>query len=144
MKKMSIALAKRGHMAIFISQVRSDIKLDPYAANKDIRQTTATGGNALLHFANWILEFEPRFNKDLILEKPNEKYDPVKNKIIGHTAKLIIKKSTVGDDLIKELKDAGLELSKQHQGMDNFRKYLEENPKITDYLFDKYKKLIPS
>ena len=29
MKKMSIALAKRGHMAIFISQVRADIKLDP-------------------------------------------------------------------------------------------------------------------
>jgi len=94
MKKMSIALAKRGHMAIFISQVRSDIKLDPYAANKDIRQTTATGGNALLHFANWIIEFEPRFNRDLILEKPNEKYDPIKNKIIGHTAKLTIKKST--------------------------------------------------
>jgi len=190
MKKMSIALAKRGHMAIFISQVRSDIKLDPYAANKDIRQTTATGGNALLHYANWIIEFEPRFNKDLILEKPNERYDAIKNKIIGHTAKVAIKKSTnettnnkveypikhgrkhgtsiwreyeiidqllawqfitakgawitVGDEMIKELKDNDLELQKQHQGMDNFRKYLEENPKITDYLFEKYKKLIPS
>jgi RecA/RadA recombinase len=94
MKKISLALSKRGHMAIFISQVRSDIKLDPYAANKEIRQTTATGGNALLHFANWILEFEPRYNKDLILEKPNEKYDPVKNKIIGHNVKIGIKKST--------------------------------------------------
>jgi RecA/RadA recombinase len=190
MKKMSIALAKRGHMAIFISQVRSDIKLDPYAANKDIRQTTATGGNALLHYANWIIEFEPRFNKDLILEKPNERYDAIKNKIIGHTAKVAIKKSTnettnnkveypikhgrkhgtsiwreyeiidqllawqfitakgawitVGDEIIKELKDNDLELQKQHQGMDNFRKYLEENPKITDFLFEKYKKLIPS
>jgi len=94
MKKISLALSKRGHMAIFISQVRSDIKLDPYAANKDIRQTTATGGNALLHFANWILEFEPRYNKDLILEKPNEKYDQTKNKIIGHNVKITIKKST--------------------------------------------------
>jgi RecA/RadA recombinase len=94
MKKISLALSKRGHMAIFISQVRSDIKLDPYAANKDIRQTTATGGNALLHFANWILEFEPRFNKDLILEKPNERYDPIKNKIIGHNVKITVKKST--------------------------------------------------
>lgn len=190
MKKMSIALAKRGHMAIFISQVRSDIKLDPYAANKDIRQTTATGGNALLHYANWIIEFEPRFNKDLILEKPNERYDAVKNKIIGHVAKVSIKKSTnettnnkveypikhgrkngtsiwreyeiidqllawqfitakgawitVGDEIIKELKDNDLDLQKQHQGMDNFRKYLEDNPKITEYLFDKYKKLIPA
>jgi len=94
MKKISLALSKRGHMAIFISQVRSDIKLDPYAANKEVRQTTATGGNALLHFANWILEFEPRYNKDLILEKPNEKYDAVKNKIIGHNVKIAIKKST--------------------------------------------------
>jgi len=94
MKKISLALSKRGHMAIFISQVRSDIKLDPYAASKEVRQTTATGGNALLHFANWILEFEPRYNKDLILEKPNEKYDPIKNKIIGHNVKIAIKKST--------------------------------------------------
>jgi len=94
MKKISLALSKRGHIAIFISQVRSDIKLDPYAANKEIRQTSATGGNALLHFANWILEFEPRYNKDLILEKPNEKYDPIKNKIIGHNVKISIKKST--------------------------------------------------
>lgn len=94
MKKISLALSKRGHMAIFISQVRSDIKLDPYAANKEVRQTSATGGNALLHFANWILEFEPRYNKDLILEKPNEKYDPIKNKIIGHNVKISIKKST--------------------------------------------------
>jgi RecA/RadA recombinase len=94
MKKISLALSKRGHMAIFISQVRSDIKLDPYASNKDIRQTTATGGNALLHFANWILEFEPKYNKDLILEKPNEKYDQSKNKIIGHNVKIAIKKST--------------------------------------------------
>lgn len=94
MKKISLALSKRGHMAIFISQVRSDIKLDPYAANKEIRQTSATGGNALLHFANWILEFEPRYNKDLILEKPNDKYDPLKNKIVGHNVKITIKKST--------------------------------------------------
>jgi len=94
MKKISLGLSKRGHIDIFISQVRSEIKLDPYSANKDIRQTTATGGNALLHFANWILEFEPRFNKDLILEKPNERYDALKNKIIGHNVKIIIKKST--------------------------------------------------
>ena len=188
MKKMSIALSKRGHMAIFISQVRSDIKLDPYSANKDIRQTTATGGNALLHYANWIIEFEPRYNKDLILEKPNERYDAIKNKIIGHTSKVSIKKSTnettnnkveypikhgrkngtsiwreyeiidqllawqfiiakgawitCSDQIVEELKENGLELQKQHQGMDNFRKYLEENVKITDFLFEKYKKLI--
>jgi RecA/RadA recombinase len=92
MQKMSIALAKRGHMAIFISQVRADIKIDPYS-KAPVRQTTATGGNALLHFANYILEFEPRFKKDLILENPTQPIDQQKNKILGHIAKITVKKS---------------------------------------------------
>ena len=92
MKRVSIALAKRGHMAIFISQVRADIKLDPYS-KAPVRQTSATGGNALLHFANFILEFEPVFKTDQMLQKPNEKYDQEKNKIIGRYAKITVKKS---------------------------------------------------
>jgi len=92
MQKMSIALAKRGHMAIFISQVRADIKLDPYS-KAPVRQTTATGGNALLHFANYILEFEPRFKKDLILQSPTQPIDKIKNKILGHNVKVTVKKS---------------------------------------------------
>ena len=93
MKKMSIALAKKGHMAIFISQVRADIKLDPYS-KAPVRQTTATGGNALLHFANWIIEFEPRFGGDNILLNPsNKKMDPKTNQAIGHYAKVVVKKS---------------------------------------------------
>jgi len=91
MKKISIALAKRGHMAIFTSQVRADIKLDPYS-RAPIRQTTSTGGNALLHFANWILEFEPRFQKDMILKNGKAKFGP-DNPPIGHFAKVTIKKS---------------------------------------------------
>jgi RecA/RadA recombinase len=93
MKRIAIALAKRGHMAIFTSQQRADIKIDPYT-KVPVRQTTATGGNALLHFANWIIEFEPRFGGDLILKDPsNKKYDPDKNPYIGHHAKVVIKKS---------------------------------------------------
>lgn len=93
MKKVSIALAKRGHMGIFISQVRADIQLDPYS-KAPIRQTSATGGNALLHFANWIIEFQPRFGKDMILQNPSiKKMDTKKNPPIGHYAKAIIKKS---------------------------------------------------
>jgi RecA/RadA recombinase len=93
MKRMSIGMSKRGHMAIFISQVRSDIKLDPYSA-APIRQTSATGGNALLHFANFIFEFEPRFEGDIILKDPSiKKPDPIKNPIIGHYCKIHIKKS---------------------------------------------------
>ena len=92
-KKTSTALGKRGHMAIFISQVRADIKLDPYS-KAPVRQTTATGGNALLHYANTIMEFEPRFKGDLILQNPSVKtIDAKKNPIIGHNAKVTIKKS---------------------------------------------------
>jgi RecA/RadA recombinase len=93
MKRMSIKLAKRGHMAIFVSQVRADIKLDPYS-KAPVRQTSATGGNALLHFANYIIEFEPRYKADLILQNPTIKQPDLKtNPIIGHWAKVTIKKS---------------------------------------------------
>ena len=91
MKKISIALAKRGHMALFLSQVRSDIKLDPYT-RAPVRQISGTGGNALLHFANWILEFEPRFQKDIILKNPKLKLSP-ENPPVGHMAKVVVKKS---------------------------------------------------
>ena len=93
MKRMSIALQKRGHMAVFISQVRSDVRIDPYSS-APIRQTSATGGNALLHFADFIFEFEPRFEGDIILKDPSiKKSDPIKNPIIGHLCKVVIKKS---------------------------------------------------
>ena len=92
MKKMSIALAKRGHMAIFISQVRADIKLDPYS-KAPVRQTTATGGNALLHFANWIIQFEARYAGDNILKNASIKKMDSKNPAIGHIAKVVVKKS---------------------------------------------------
>lgn len=92
MKRMSIPLAKFGHIAIFISQVRADVKLDPYS-KEPIRQTSATGGNALLHFANWILEFENRFKSDMILTNQKEKPDVNKNPILGHWAKVTVKKS---------------------------------------------------
>jgi len=92
MQRISLDMCKGGHIMILISQVRSDIQLDPYA-KKTFKNTSATGGNALMHYANFIFEFEGRYNKDLILEKPNERYDPIKNKILGHEAKITVKKA---------------------------------------------------
>ena len=92
MKKCAAALQKRGHIAIFISQVRDDIKLDPYS-KAPIRQTSATGGNALLHFANWILQFEARNKSDLILQDEKAIPDAQKNPYIGHQVKVTVKKS---------------------------------------------------
>ena len=93
MKRIAIPLAKRGHFAIFISQVRSDIKLDPYTQTV-VRQISATGGNALLHYSNIMLEFQPRFKDDMIMSKGKEKEPPsLSNPPLGHWAKVIVKKS---------------------------------------------------
>tara|TARA_R100000234_G_C5003253_1_gene181317 strand:+ start:2093 stop:3286 length:1194 start_codon:yes stop_codon:yes gene_type:complete len=92
MKKCATALQKFGHIAIFVSQVRDDIKLDPYS-KAPIRQTSATGGNALLHFANWILQFEARNKSDLILQDEKSIPDVQKNPYIGHQVKVTVKKS---------------------------------------------------
>ena len=45
----------------------------------------------------------------------------------------------VADELIKELKEAGIEMDSKHQGMDNFRKYLEREDEVCKYLFNKLK-----
>ena len=42
-----------------------------------------------------------------------------------------------GKEEVKEKK--GLELKKQHQGMDNLRKYFEENKEIGKYIFFKFR-----
>jgi hypothetical protein len=39
------------------------------------------------------------------------------------------------ESLVAELKEAGIELKAIHQGFDNMRIYLEENPEITKALF---------
>ena len=50
---------------------------------------------------------------------------------------------TVEDDIISEAKEkAGLEFKKQHQGMDNLRKYFEENKEIGKYLFHKFREVL--
>ena len=165
-----------------ISQVRSTVSINPYAKT-DPKVTNASGGNALLHYSDWILEFQQRHKADLLTNKVNGK-----DEIVGHTCKIVFKKTpnektnkevrypikygrkngqsvwveqeitdvllmfelivakgawiTVSEELIAELKKAGTEMDKQHQGMDNFRTYLESKPEITQYLFDKFKKAL--
>lgn len=92
MKKVALSLGKRGHIAIFISQVRSEIKLDPYS-KAPIKQTTASGGNTLLHYANWIFEFEGRFKGDQIMVDNKQPYNEQDNPILGHNCKITVKKS---------------------------------------------------
>jgi len=176
LRKMASAFSSRGHICFLISQVRSTIKINQYEKT-DPKVTNASGGNAALHYSDWILEFQQRWQKDIIKDKDE--------KPVGHWCKIIFRKTpnektgtevkypikygrkdgqsiwieyeiidqllswqfalakgawvTISDALLSELKEKGLEMDKQHQGSDNLRKYLEENTKIRDYLFNKFR-----
>ncbi len=183
LKRMALSLASKGHVCYMISQIRSQIKLNPYEKG-DPKITNASGGNAILHYSDWILEFQPRYGKDLISTQPQGKGD-----VLGHWCKIIFRKSsnektgtevrypikygrtggksiwveyevvdmmlmwdmakakgawvTVSDDIIEEVKEAtSLEFKKQHQGIDNLRKYFEENKEIGKYLFNKFRDVL--
>ena len=100
LQRMSLPIQKYGAVCICISQVSSPIKIDPYSKEPP-RMTSGGGGYGLMHFANYILEFEPRYNGDNILEDPAAKPDPDKNKIIGHWVSVTIKKSDKENEMTK-------------------------------------------
>lgn len=184
LQSLSIGMFKHGHLMIAISQITSEIKIDPYAKTAP-RGGMFSGGNALLHWADFILEYSTTAMNDFILDNPSGKMNDGKSKSIGKYSKVIIQKSTsestrktivqypikfgkkpsgiwieyeildcllmwelvvakgawitVDDSLIEELKQNGIEIPKQHQGRDNFRKWLEENEQACKYLFNKLK-----
>lgn len=88
MQRVLLPLGKFGHLGIFISQVTSQPKIDPYAPVEH-RATNGSGGNAIVHAADNILEYGHRNGGDYIYEKPDDK----KSKILGHLAKVTFKKS---------------------------------------------------
>ena len=99
LKKTAVALAKRGHVCIFISQVRAAIKIDKYQKSDNNRQGNSSGGNALSHAGDLCLEFLHRNLDDIITENPNDR----KSKVLGHYCKIKIIKSndeTYGKDII--------------------------------------------
>ncbi len=183
LKRMALGLATRGHICYMISQVRTKVSINPYEKT-DPRLTNASGGNAMLHYSDWILEFQQRWNKDLITTQAGGKGDQ-----LGHWCRVIFRKSTnektgvevrypiryhtqsgksiwveyevvdmliawdmakakgawvtISDELVEEVKkETKLELKKQHQGMDNLRKYFEENKEIGKFLFNKFRDVL--
>tara|TARA_Y100000004_G_scaffold196884_2_gene268555 strand:+ start:413 stop:1504 length:1092 start_codon:yes stop_codon:yes gene_type:complete len=183
LRKMALGLTVRGHICYMVSQVRSKVSINPYEKT-DARVTNASGGNALLHYSDWILEFQERHLKDVISTEANGKGD-----LLGHWCKVVFKKTpnektgslvrypiryhrkngksiwveyevvdmllafdmakkagawvTISDELVDEVeKETKLEFKKQHQGMDNLRKYFEENPNIGKYLFNKFREVL--
>ena len=183
LRKMALGLTTRGHICYMVSQVRSKVSINPYERT-DARVTNASGGNALLHYSDWIIEFQERHLKDVISTLPQAKGD-----LLGHWCKVVFKKSpnektgtmvrypirygrtegksiwveyevvdmmlqwdmasargawvTISDEVIEDVKEKiNLEFKKQHQGMDNFRKYLEENKEIGKHLFHKFRDVL--
>lgn len=88
LKKASLALEKRGHVLIFISQIREEIKLNQYQQSTP-RQGKSSGGHAVEHNSSIVMDFLPRFQDDLIRETPSDK----NSKIIGHLCKICLVKT---------------------------------------------------
>ena len=87
LRKMALGLTTRGHICYMVSQVRSKVSINPYERT-DARVTNASGGNALLHYSDWIIEFQERHLKDIISTEANGKGD-----LLGHWCKVVFKKS---------------------------------------------------
>lgn len=91
-KRFALPVNYSDCLMIIISQYSTDIKLDPYSKEPP-RQNAAAGGSSINHMSSYTLTYMPRYGGDMILEKPNEKPDPVKNKTLGLYATVEITKS---------------------------------------------------
>jgi len=91
-KRFALPLTHYDALMIVTSQYSANIKIDPYA--KDVpRQVEGSGGSAIGHQSDYVLYYCPRYQGDYILEKPDEKPDPVKNKTLGVYSTIEIRKS---------------------------------------------------
>tara|TARA_Y100000114_G_scaffold9980_1_gene7872 strand:+ start:540 stop:1646 length:1107 start_codon:yes stop_codon:yes gene_type:complete len=92
LKKMVLPITKMGHTMILTSQVRVEVATNPYASRGGPKVKQA-GGNAIKHYANFILEFEERYTNDLIFKNPTATKLDDKGEPIGHYCKIKFRKS---------------------------------------------------
>ena len=83
---------KSNHTMILTSQVRVEVSSNPYASRGGPKQKQA-GGNAVKHYANYILEFEERYTTDIVWENPSAARIDDKGNPIGHICKIKFRKS---------------------------------------------------
>ena len=81
---------------ILISQVTSSIKTDMYEKSPN-RGGEFSGGNCLLHSADWILEYQRTSRRDYIYDTPNGEWSKENPhaKAIGRMAKVTLVKSAI-------------------------------------------------
>lgn len=92
LKKMVLPISKMGHMMILTSQVRVEVATNPYASRGGPKVKQA-GGNAVKHYANFILEFEERWSGDIMYTNPSATKIEDKGDPIGHYCKIRFRKS---------------------------------------------------
>jgi RecA/RadA recombinase len=100
-KTMSLFFSEHGHLALFISQERGQITINPYAP-KAQSQGNSSGGNAIQHYVNFAINFKTRYKSDWILDGDEEEAG-AKSKILGHWCKVELLK-TVNDNTHTEVR----------------------------------------
>lgn len=95
-RRMALPINKYNAFFVLISGVSSEIKLNPYSKEPP-RPVNGSGGASAAHAADVILEYNPRYNGDLILQNPKEK-PSIENKVLGHEVSLKVIKSTNESD----------------------------------------------
>lgn len=93
LKRVSLGMTKMGHLAIFLSQVRAKVDTSMYAKADPNNRTNASGGNAQIHYPDWILEFQKQYRSDYIAKNEDAPLS-LENPPIGHYAKVLVCKST--------------------------------------------------
>jgi len=95
LKRMTLKLGKLGHVCILIHQNRSKIQLNQYEKKDPNNITQSSGGNAGLHYSDWIFEFMDKNTESCRIRGPKSEStdaDP-KGEIIGHFCRINFKKS---------------------------------------------------
>jgi hypothetical protein len=92
-RRLALPINHYDALMIMLSQYSAAISLDPYSKEPP-RQVDASGGSSAGHQSDYVFLYGIRFGGDMILEKPDEKPDMHKNKILGLYAGIEIKKSS--------------------------------------------------
>lgn len=91
-RHLGLPIAHYDALMLITGQYSANINLDKYSTEPN-RQSPSVGGASVDHQSDYVFSYCQRFNGDMILEKPDEKPDVNKNKIIGIYATVEIKKS---------------------------------------------------